>query len=426
MRVQEFPLKDIKVSGRFREDMGDLDALAETIKEKGVLQPITVDEKFRLLSGHRRLEASRLAGLKTIPTIVRKTNGSELDALEVELIENVARKDFTWSERAKLEKRVFEIKAKADPKWSTRKQGEFTEQSHATINRRLQLAEALDILPELADSQNEDEAWKKLSRIKEDAVISMLKDKAGGKFAKASEFAGDHYIIGDVFKGLEKVHDHVVHFVEIDPPYGVDIDVRKSRSEGKQLLDNYTEIAAKEYPAFIAELASEAYRVMSDNSFGVWWFGMSWYQDVLATLREAGFKVSDIPAIWNKDFQGQTASPDTMLGSAYEPFFILRKGMPKMARPGRANVFTYRQVPPSKKIHATEKPIDLMVDILETFTYPGALCCIPFLGSGVTLRACYKLNRGGYGWEIDKRLKDRFLSKVAEEILEPKGEGKEE
>ena len=104
-----------------------------------------------------------------------------------------------------------------------------------------------------------------------------------------------------------------------------------------------------------------------------------------------------------------------MLGRSYEPFFVCRKGDGKLARPGRSNVFSYTPLAPAKKIHPTEKPLDLMVDILETFTFPGTRRVIPLLGSGVTLRACYKTGRIGFGWDLSKEHRKRFLARVAEE-----------
>jgi ParB-like nuclease domain len=61
---------DIKVGKRHRRDMGDIAALAESIEDIGLLHPITVDEKNRLLAGARRLAACKLLGWKTVPVNV--------------------------------------------------------------------------------------------------------------------------------------------------------------------------------------------------------------------------------------------------------------------------------------------------------------------------------------------------------------------
>ncbi len=80
---------------------------------------------------------------------------------------------------------------------------------------------------------------------------------------------------------------------------------------------------------------------------------------------------------------------------------------------GRSNVFAIPGVPPSQRIHATERPIELMQEILKTFVYPGARVIIPFLGSGNTLIACYKEGMTGFGYDLSAEHKKGFLIRVA-------------
>lgn len=58
-------ITDISVGQRFRQDLGDIGALAQSIQKFGLLQPIGVDERYRLIFGQRRLAASRLLGWET-------------------------------------------------------------------------------------------------------------------------------------------------------------------------------------------------------------------------------------------------------------------------------------------------------------------------------------------------------------------------
>ncbi len=76
----------------FNEDA--LEELSQSIKELGVIQPITVRKKgnaFELISGERRLRASEMAELKTIPAYVRLADDQE--SLEMALVENIQRQD---------------------------------------------------------------------------------------------------------------------------------------------------------------------------------------------------------------------------------------------------------------------------------------------------------------------------------------------
>src|SRR6185503_7601656 len=78
---------------RRRFDQASLDGLASSLRERGVLQPILVRPvpggTYELVAGERRWRAAQLAGLETVPALVRTSDDAQ--ALEVALIENMAR-----------------------------------------------------------------------------------------------------------------------------------------------------------------------------------------------------------------------------------------------------------------------------------------------------------------------------------------------
>jgi ParB family chromosome partitioning protein len=81
---------------RARLDPTELEELANSIREHGVIQPLIVAQtsfagQYTLIAGERRLEAARLAGLATVPAIVREATDQQL--LEVALVENIQRSD---------------------------------------------------------------------------------------------------------------------------------------------------------------------------------------------------------------------------------------------------------------------------------------------------------------------------------------------
>ncbi len=84
-----------------------LKELASSIKEQGVIQPIIVHKAgsgYELIAGERRWRASRLAGLKTVPALVKEATKREL--LEMALIENIQREDLNALEAAEAYKRL--------------------------------------------------------------------------------------------------------------------------------------------------------------------------------------------------------------------------------------------------------------------------------------------------------------------------------
>jgi ParB family chromosome partitioning protein len=88
----------------------DIQTLANTIKEVGLLQPISVRKKgktYQIISGERRWRACQFAGLKEIPAILRDVSDSQL--MMESLIENVHRKDLEPIERARGLAEVYRL-----------------------------------------------------------------------------------------------------------------------------------------------------------------------------------------------------------------------------------------------------------------------------------------------------------------------------
>ena len=96
--MNELAIGEIEVNPfqpRQHFDQEALKELAESIKVHGIIQPITVRKlarnQFQLISGERRFQASRLAGLKTIPAYIRSADDQQM--LEMSLIENIQREN---------------------------------------------------------------------------------------------------------------------------------------------------------------------------------------------------------------------------------------------------------------------------------------------------------------------------------------------
>ena len=91
-------------------DKNALNELAESIKKQGVIQPVTVRkmgyDKYQLISGERRLRASKIAGLKTIPVFIRVADDEQM--LEMALIENIHRENLNAIEVAISYQRLLE------------------------------------------------------------------------------------------------------------------------------------------------------------------------------------------------------------------------------------------------------------------------------------------------------------------------------
>lgn len=106
---------DALVPGKFQPrqnfDQSELEALAQSIREHGVLQPVLVRptsaNQYEIIAGERRWRASKIAGLKEIPAIV-KANIDDRQALEIAILENIQRNDLTIMEEARGYHRLME------------------------------------------------------------------------------------------------------------------------------------------------------------------------------------------------------------------------------------------------------------------------------------------------------------------------------
>ena len=102
------PIADIKVKRRIRKDLGDLTALAESMKRFGQICPIVITKKNILVAGGRRLEAARLLGWRTINAVVAEIPDA-LSKLEYEIEENIQRRDFNREETEEAARKLHRL-----------------------------------------------------------------------------------------------------------------------------------------------------------------------------------------------------------------------------------------------------------------------------------------------------------------------------
>jgi ParB family transcriptional regulator, chromosome partitioning protein len=110
--IYEIQLSDIQVNPyqpRLHFDKDALNELAESISVQGIIQPVTVrklaDKEYQLISGERRFQASKIAGLDRIPAYVRTANDQQM--LEMALIENIQRENLNALEIAHSYQRLL-------------------------------------------------------------------------------------------------------------------------------------------------------------------------------------------------------------------------------------------------------------------------------------------------------------------------------
>ncbi len=422
--LKNLPFDSIIMSDRIRETY-EVEDLQNDIKEHGLIQTIAVEDNedgtFRLLAGGRRMTACKNLKYETMPCKVFPP----LDEYErkcVELAENIHREDLTYPEKVALTKEIHVLWVS---RYGEKKGAGTTGHSQADtaralgvssmqISREIELADAIEILPELGKCKNQAQALKLLGRFKEKLIKEELAKRANEVISKEGEGAAkrvliSNYIVGDFFDN--KIENRSVHCVEIDPPYSIRLESTKKDDSGGTI--GYNDILDSDYPDFLDKIIKESHRILFDNGWLILWFAMKpWYATVEALLLENGFTLP-IPAIWIKDAKhAQTHWPDRYLGSSYEPFFYARKGNATIFKQGRSNIFDYIPVPSDNKIHPTERPIELMMELLTCFCPPSGRIAVPCCGSGTTILAANNLGMHAVGWDTSKDYKSSYTVRV--------------
>ncbi|HXA00548.1 MAG TPA: ParB/RepB/Spo0J family partition protein [Cytophagaceae bacterium] len=137
--LNEISLDSIEVNPyqpRTHFDQEALQELSDSIKTQGIIQPITVRQlspnKYQLISGERRLQASKLAGLKNIPAYIRTANDQQM--LEMALIENIQRENLNALEIAlSYQRLISECHLKQE------ELGDRVSKNRTTVNNYLRL-----------------------------------------------------------------------------------------------------------------------------------------------------------------------------------------------------------------------------------------------------------------------------------------------
>ncbi|MDE3021626.1 MAG: ParB/RepB/Spo0J family partition protein [Pseudomonadota bacterium] len=399
-KLKMVKLADIIVDERYRVDLGNIDELKESINEKGILQPITLSSDLHLLAGGRRYTACMALGLVEIPALLRVIEG-EIDAREIELIENIHRKEFTWQEQAKLIARIHTLYSERNINWTGRKTAELIDKNPMNVSRALRLAAGMEVLPSLEQCKTADEASTVIKKAEEDSIVQELARRQKGKMeqhennpastqkekglAATLRCASENYVIGDAIKHIEHMKANInFNLIDCDPPL---------------------ELANE-------KLASELYRVAAKDSWLLYWFPHERYIETYSDLLKAGWKIDPAPFVWYQN-AGTVIKDPTRLSHNHTTMFVCHKGNVKLARQGSMNTILCAEDRPS--YHPQQHPIYLMKALLQTFLEDMQFVFVPFCGSGVTLRACYELGFQCLGIENNPEYKPKFLLTVEED-----------
>lgn len=204
--LQQIPIEMVEPDpDQPRKHFRNIESLAASIKEKGIIQPIVVKAKnqagkYRLIVGERRYQASKLAGLQTVPCIIRQED--DANTLILQLLENDQRESVSPLEESDaLAKLIHDLKVNKnqvakelgrDPSWVSIRLG--LQQASPEIKSLVQdnLIEDIRTLHELRmlETEHPQQAKKLIQRVRKNQVVGSYRDVIAGLRKQAKIRAG--------------------------------------------------------------------------------------------------------------------------------------------------------------------------------------------------------------------------------------------
>ena len=195
----------------------------------------------------------------------------------------------------------------------------------------------------------------------------------------------NNVIHANCLTALPELPAESINFILTDPPY---ITRYKSR-DGRTVPND--DNAAWLKPAF-----AEMYRVLAPDSFAVSFYGWPQADRFMRAYRDAGFRV-----VGHLAFPKRYTSATKYLRYQHECAHLLAKGYPKAPAETIGDVIDWTYS--GNKLHPTQKPISVLLPLIETFSAPDSTVLDPVSGSGSTLLAAKMLARNYIGMELDAK-----------------------
>lgn len=428
VRVKIINLSQISMGERGRKEYTNIQELGLSMKMHGIIQPLAVAEtedknKYILIAGGRRFKAAELVQIKEIPVRIYEKDLTERQRKVIELEENLQREDLTYPEKVALTKEIHETfillsRDSGGKDHSMRDTAKALGVDVGTISKDIQMAKMIEVAPILGEQKSQADATKMVSKFSKKLDVRKIaeeikKTRAKTPLQQLKRILMDSYMVVDFFKGIKSIPDRSVTFVDVDPDWGINLI---SNKEDDNIVEDYVEITQDAFVAFSEKVADELWRVTKEGAWGVMWHGSEWSMILYDILIHRGFYCEPCPALWIKD-KGGNRNPDLKLSKAYEQFLYFRKGQATLSstRLGRSTNFEYKQPSIGSRIHPTEKPIELMEEILETFIGgTKGVVLVPFAGSGNTLLAGSNKGHVVFGFDLSQTYKDGYILKVDE------------
>lgn len=433
-------LDSIIIEKRLRTEYGDLSDL-DNIADVGLIEPIILQlvqitapghllqQGYKLVAGGRRLTKLGLLGFKELEHGVTSTPGKagylfreELDedvAKEIELYENIARKQMTWKERILSIYEIHLIKLKRqvdkspDVDWTIEMTGKELGMKKANTEHMLRVArDLLNPKSPLHEAVNFTDALKMQLKLKEDEArrrgLELAKKSSliimpdEGQMDKVAQGAvvlrepprevslSSLFFNGKMEEVLADFPAESIDGIYTDWPYAIDMTNIQQANMGMNVQATAAEHdKLSNLQSFHLWLAA-MHRVLKPSSFCITWCDLE-HWGLMATLAEnIGFRVQRWPMHWVKTHPCQNGAAQYNQTKAVEHAMVLRMPGATLAKqiPNNYWIGTFEKGEKFQANHPFAKPRALHARVLGDFFSPGMSILDPFAGGGSIPLAC--------------------------------------
>ncbi len=184
-----------------------------------------------------------------------------------------------------------------------------------------------------------------------------------------------------------------VDFILTDPPYNINFSSQHRQEKFEVILND--NLSDEEFDQLLTDYFTECYRILKNDSFAITFMGWSTIPAFERAIKKTPFEIKSMP-IWVKNNfgLGYYTRPQ------YEPMYLLLKGKPTPPNVAISDVIHCAKV--QDLIHSCQKPLPLLIKLINTFCPRGGVVFDGFGGSGSTGVAALDTQREFLMFELDK------------------------
>lgn len=463
-------LDRIKVGDRLREDLGDVEALARSIRDNGLMQPIVLDDEGNLIAGGRRLTAfGLLASNKvesedpskfgSIPFVkFGSLSPSKRRLLEIE--ENLRRKSMTWQEEVlgiyEYHRECEREAVKAHESWSQEATGQLLGMAQTSVSLALRVAKELKkkdspllkcenmreavtaismrALDEAAKEQlrriaaKQSEMTKNVSLQQAQVIIDPAKvaqvqlrpalttqdilKEVAVKAGPTKEEIARFYLHGDSLKLIPEVaKTQLINHIICDPPFGIDMDNLDETNVERVLDEHQVDSNLK----LIENFLLVSYENIAKDGFLCMWYDLDHHEKIAEWARKIGWKVCRWPLVWCKSSPCRNSSAQYNITKSTEVCYFLRRSESSIIKTKQSKNFIVADSVRSST-HPFVKPRAVWDYCIDTVSTQKQLILDPFAGEGSSLSAIFNAGRIPLGIELKEEHIANGLSFIQEQL----------